>query len=93
VGVSIGLVSATAFLYWKEGVWWAVWSAIYSSTECVVSCRVFRRLLLSGGKMEQSSGRVRTEDVEAMVMAVMNRNNSSDDAEGSRRITQSTRST
>lgn len=79
---SIGLVLVTIAIYWG-GKGWVVWSTIYPTAECILSCNVFRTLLLSEGRPGESSAVIRTEDVEVMVMAVMDGVNEASDPERS----------
>ena len=72
---SVGLVFATIFIYWEGGGWWMLWSAVYPTAECILSCQVFRTLLLSDCTPGESIAMIRTEDVEQMVMAAMDRVN------------------
>ena len=55
-----------------------LWSGIYPTAECILSCKVFRTLLLSE---QSSSAIIRTEDVEEMVMAAIDRANEASDPE------------
>ncbi|KAF7985074.1 hypothetical protein HWV62_8941 [Athelia sp. TMB] len=82
VSASIGLVLVTIAIYWG-GKGWVVWSTIYPTAECILSCNVFRTLLLSEGRPGESSAVIRTEDVEVMVMAVMDGVNEASDPERS----------
>ncbi|KAF7985064.1 hypothetical protein HWV62_8921 [Athelia sp. TMB] len=75
VSVSVGLVFATILIYWEAGGWWMLWSAIHPAAECILSCRVFRTLLLSEPKLGESIELIRTKDVEEMVMAAIDRVN------------------
>ena len=55
-----------------------LWTGIYPTAECILSCRVFRMLLLSE---RSSSAMIRTENVEEMVMAALDRANEASDPE------------
>ena len=83
VSASVGLVFVTIFIYWKGSGWWILWSGMYPAAECILSCRVFRTLLLSERRLGESSGVVRTRDVEEMVMAAIARANDASDPERS----------
>ncbi|KAF7983826.1 hypothetical protein HWV62_19085 [Athelia sp. TMB] len=76
VSVSVGLVIASIILYWRGGgSLWTLWSIIYPMAECILSCQVFRTLLLSDRAPGESIEMIRTEDVEEMVMAAIDRAN------------------
>ena len=79
---SVGLVFATILIYWEGVGWWMLWSAIHPAAECILSCRVFRTLLLSEGRLE-SNPIIRTEDVEDMIMVAMDRVDAGSDSERS----------
>ena len=79
--MSVGLVFTSIFIYWEGSGWWMLWSGIYPMAGCILSCRVFRTLLLSERRPGESSAAIRTEDVEAMVMAALERANEASDPE------------
>ncbi|KAF7985065.1 hypothetical protein HWV62_8923 [Athelia sp. TMB] len=81
VSVSFGLVFVTIVIYWEGNGWWALWSGISPAVECIISCRVFRALLLSERRAGESNAVIRTEDVEEMVMAAMARADEAGDPE------------
>ncbi|KZP29726.1 hypothetical protein FIBSPDRAFT_1038745 [Athelia psychrophila] len=76
-GVTMTLLVPMAVMYWDVKTYWVDNSnfvpGTYVTVSCLVTCRVFRMLLLCRHRKEQSDRDIGTTEVAAMVMAAMAR--------------------
>ncbi|KZP20033.1 hypothetical protein FIBSPDRAFT_862063 [Athelia psychrophila] len=74
-GVTMTLIVPMAIMYWDVKTYWVDNSNLvpgtYVTVSCLLTCRVFRMLLLCRHRKEQSDRDIGTTEVAAMVMAAM----------------------
>ncbi|KZP18839.1 hypothetical protein FIBSPDRAFT_1045953 [Athelia psychrophila] len=75
-GATVGRIVLTVIVYWAKLPWLIYYNlvgTIYLAVSGMLSCRVFRMVLLCQRELGARSGEIRTEEVEEMVIIAMAR--------------------